>query len=199
MPTTVVSRSGRKGPQLIPLLSLGKLVAVGYWVDFLTATIRKGSASPSACACAPSPPESVQFADGRKATNLDRSPYDPEGQAPDRPVLNQHGGGGGGAAWDMEHWVWPLPPAGPFAFVCAWAEQRHRGVAGRDRRRIDPGSGPACRDLLAPLSGLLKVLHVTLGQPWSAGRRGGRQHLGWSAFAKERMDLADTALDRQRR
>jgi hypothetical protein len=62
----------------------------------------------------------VQFADGRKATNLDRPPYDPEGQEPDRPVLIEHGAGGGGAWWDMEFWVWPVPPAGPFAFVCAW-------------------------------------------------------------------------------
>jgi hypothetical protein len=35
----------------------------------------------------------VQFADGRKATNLDRPPsYDPE-QEPDRPVPLQQGGG----------------------------------------------------------------------------------------------------------
>ena len=76
----------------------------------------------------------VQFADGRKATNLDRPAYDAE-QEPDRPVLNQHGGGGGGSAWDLEHWVWPLPPAGPFAFVCEWP--------GRDivesRAEIDAG------------------------------------------------------------
>jgi hypothetical protein len=78
----------------------------------------------------------VQFADGRKATNLDRPPYDPEGQAPDRPVLNQHGGGGGGATWDMEHWVWPLPPAGPFTFVCAWPS---RGIA-ESRAEIDAAS-----------------------------------------------------------
>ena len=76
----------------------------------------------------------VQFADGRKATNLDRPAYNAE-QEPDRPVLNQHGGGGGGSAWDLEHWVWPLPPAGPFAFVCEWP--------GRDivesRAEIDAG------------------------------------------------------------
>jgi hypothetical protein len=77
----------------------------------------------------------VQFADGRKATNLDRPPYDPGEQAPDRPVLHQHGGGGGGSAWDMEHWVWPLPPAGPFAFVCEWPG---RGIA-ESRAEIDAG------------------------------------------------------------
>jgi hypothetical protein len=77
----------------------------------------------------------VQFADGRKATNLDRPPYDPEGQAPDRPVLHRHSGGGGGSAWDMEHWVWPLPQAGPFAFVCEWPS---RGIA-ESRAEIDTG------------------------------------------------------------
>jgi hypothetical protein len=77
----------------------------------------------------------VQFADGRKATTLDDPPYDPEGQAPDRPVLRQHGGGGGGAAWDIEHWLWPLPPAGSFAFVCAWPG---RGIA-ESRVEIDAG------------------------------------------------------------
>jgi hypothetical protein len=76
----------------------------------------------------------VQFADGRRVTNLDRPPYDPEGQQPDPPVLNQHGGGGG-SAWDIEHWVWPLPPAGPFAFVCEWPG---RAIA-ESRVEIDAG------------------------------------------------------------
>jgi len=76
----------------------------------------------------------VQFADGRKATNLDRPAYDPE-QEPDRPVLFQHGGGGGGSAWDMHYWVWPLPPAGPFAFVCEWPA---RGIT-VSRAEIDAG------------------------------------------------------------
>ena len=75
----------------------------------------------------------VQFADGRKATTLDHPPYDPEGQAPDRPVLREHGGGGGGTAWDMEYWLWPLPPAGPFAFVCEWPA---RGIA-ESRAEVD--------------------------------------------------------------
>jgi hypothetical protein len=77
----------------------------------------------------------VQFADGRKATNLDRPAYDPD-QEPDRPVLHPHGGGGGGSAWDMEHWVWPLPPPGAFAFVCEWPA---RGIA-ESRVEIDAGS-----------------------------------------------------------
>ena len=77
----------------------------------------------------------VQFADGRKATNLDQPADDPE-REPDRPVLSQYGGGGGGSAWDMEYWVWPLPPSGPFAFVCAWPA---RGIA-ESRAEIDAGS-----------------------------------------------------------
>jgi hypothetical protein len=78
----------------------------------------------------------VQFADGRKATTLDRPPYNPEARAPDRPLLRQHGGGGGGAAWDMEYWMWPLPPPGPFAFVCEWSG---RGIA-ESRAEIDAAS-----------------------------------------------------------
>jgi hypothetical protein len=77
----------------------------------------------------------VQFADGRKATNLDPRAHDPD-QEPDRPVLNYHGGGGGGSAWDMEHWVWPLPPPGPFTFVCEWPA---RAIA-ESRAEIDAGS-----------------------------------------------------------
>jgi hypothetical protein len=33
----------------------------------------------------------------------------------------------------MEHWVWPLPPAGSFAFVCEWPG---RGIA-ESRAKID--------------------------------------------------------------
>src|SRR4029453_568644 len=61
----------------------------------------------------------VQFADGRKATNLDPPSYDPEPE-PDRPVLIPHGGGGGGAMGGMGHWGGPLPPAGAVAFVWWW-------------------------------------------------------------------------------
>jgi hypothetical protein len=35
----------------------------------------------------------------------------------------------------MEHWVWPLPPAGPFALVCEWPS---RGI-GETRVEIDAG------------------------------------------------------------
>jgi hypothetical protein len=68
----------------------------------------------------------VQFADGRKATNLDRYPFSPEDEEPENPVLIEGGGvggEGGGGVWDMEYAVRPLPPSGPLAFVCAWPEQ----------------------------------------------------------------------------
>jgi hypothetical protein len=60
----------------------------------------------------------VQYADGRKATTLNHSIGD-EGEATG-PVLIQRGGGGGAKSWDFGFWVWPLPPEGPFAFVCQW-------------------------------------------------------------------------------
>jgi hypothetical protein len=63
----------------------------------------------------------VQFADGAKATNLPR--YDlrhHDDTEPTPPMLTPHGGRDGGRAWDADHWVWPLPPAGPLALVCEW-------------------------------------------------------------------------------
>jgi hypothetical protein len=69
------------------------------------------------------PPEmlrvGVQFADGRKATNVSE---DYGGERPDGPVLNSHGGGGGGGDWHQTMWVWPLPPAGPLVFACEWPQ-----------------------------------------------------------------------------
>src|SRR6266540_618408 len=49
------------------------------------------------------------------------------------------------------------------------------------------------------LSGLPEVLHVTLGQPGRAVRRGGRQHLRGGALAEEGVHLADAPLDGQGR
>jgi hypothetical protein len=71
----------------------------------------------------------VQFADGRKATNLDRYPFSPDNEEPEKPVLIEGGGvggEGGGSVWDMEYAVRPLPPSEPLAFVCAWPG---RGIA----------------------------------------------------------------------
>jgi len=69
----------------------------------------------------------VQFADGRKVTNLDMYPFVPEDLPPDQPVLVEGGGVGSeggrlgqGAFWDLELAVQPLPPPGPLAFACAW-------------------------------------------------------------------------------
>ncbi|HJQ73889.1 MAG TPA: hypothetical protein VJ814_03310, partial [Gaiellaceae bacterium] len=66
----------------------------------------------------------VQFSDGRKATNVDgRMPFGMPGEPdepPEGPVLFPRGGGGGDGRWQQGFWVWPLPPAGPLAFVCEW-------------------------------------------------------------------------------
>jgi hypothetical protein len=77
----------------------------------------------------------IGFADGRKASNLGRRPFT-DGEEPAPPVLTQGGGGGGGQIWDMEQWVWPLPPPGPLAFVCEWPA---RGIV-ESRTEIDARS-----------------------------------------------------------
>lgn len=64
----------------------------------------------------------LRFADGRTATTVDQRPFDlddPE-RAPEAPVMMQQGGGGGGRTWDMDFWVWPLPPAGTLTFAAEW-------------------------------------------------------------------------------
>ena len=67
----------------------------------------------------------IEFADGRKVTNLQPHPHleDESGEPPAGPMLMGGGGGGGGRRWDYRYWVWPLPPAGPLAFVCEWPAQ----------------------------------------------------------------------------
>jgi hypothetical protein len=60
----------------------------------------------------------VQFSDGAKATNVGAFPFSEE--KPEGPVLRPRGGGGAPGGWQFGHWVWPLPPAGPLAFVCDW-------------------------------------------------------------------------------
>jgi hypothetical protein len=63
----------------------------------------------------------IQFSDGRKATNVGRRGFPAPDESPEGPVLWPRGGrGGGGDAWQQSYWVWPLPPEGPLAFVCAW-------------------------------------------------------------------------------
>ena len=78
----------------------------------------------------------LQFADGKKATADQemwrRGPDDP----PKGPLLMPHGGGGGARRWDMNMWLWPLPPPGPLAFVCEWQAE---GIA-LTRREVDAGA-----------------------------------------------------------
>jgi len=63
----------------------------------------------------------VQFSDGAKAINVGAGPaIAPHGEEPQGPVLRWQGGGGGGGRWRQSHWMWPLPPGGPLAFVCEW-------------------------------------------------------------------------------
>jgi hypothetical protein len=77
----------------------------------------------------------VQFANGAKATTLDRHPQIPRDvdDTPAGPLLMRRGGGGGGRNWNNEMWVWPLPPPGTLAFVCDW---RAEGIP-LTRREID--------------------------------------------------------------
>ena len=62
----------------------------------------------------------VEFADGRRATNVD--PWVDGGleRAPDHPVLSGGGCGGSDRSADRDYWLWPLPPAGPLKIVCQW-------------------------------------------------------------------------------
>jgi hypothetical protein len=59
----------------------------------------------------------VEYADGRKATNIGHPPF---GEEPTGPVLMQRGGGGGGRSWSFGYWLWPLPPPGPLRVVIEW-------------------------------------------------------------------------------
>lgn len=72
----------------------------------------------------------VEFADGRRASNLGRMfggtvvampAADNEEPDPSKDIRLVPGGGhGGGRQSRQEFWVWPLPPHGPVAFVCEW-------------------------------------------------------------------------------
>ena len=72
----------------------------------------------------------IRFSDGRESTSS-RSGLQEEVMSyttayaagenppePGGPVIGHVGGGGGGRRWDMNVWVWPLPPDGPLTIGC---------------------------------------------------------------------------------
>jgi hypothetical protein len=61
----------------------------------------------------------VEFADGRKATNLGPRRPPREGPPP-LSLIPQGGGGGGSGSWQTGYWVFPLPPPGPINLAVAW-------------------------------------------------------------------------------
>jgi hypothetical protein len=61
----------------------------------------------------------VQFADGRKATNVG-PPLEYMSEGSSGPMLKSLSGGAGHSMAHASYWVWPLPPSGPLAFVCEW-------------------------------------------------------------------------------
>jgi hypothetical protein len=70
----------------------------------------------------------VGFADGRKATNLDHRRDLDEGPAPDPPTLRLvRWEGYDRLAWEVDMWVWGLPPPEPLTFVCQWPAGQNQG------------------------------------------------------------------------
>lgn len=78
----------------------------------------------------------IEFADGRRVTNIDMPPCAEEPHAgrwpapaelgsrePDHPVLQGGGGSGGERSVDRSYWLWPLPPPGQLRLVCQWLAQ----------------------------------------------------------------------------
>jgi hypothetical protein len=88
----------------------------------------------------PRPPEPVEmtlelgvgFSDGRSSEHRGHRPSSvtmdyyrtiQEGGQPELPagpVISGWNGGGGGKRWDMQYWIWPLPPDGPMTISCEW-------------------------------------------------------------------------------
>ena len=65
----------------------------------------------------------VEFSDGRVATSLDRNWFEPDWQTKPPPSIHLGiTGGGGGAAFDWQMWLWPLPPPGALTFVCEYPQ-----------------------------------------------------------------------------
>ncbi len=62
----------------------------------------------------------VEYADGRTATNLGNGGWPPKQQDDQEPTLMPNGGRGGEFSVDNGFWLSPVPPDGPFTFVCSW-------------------------------------------------------------------------------
>jgi len=62
----------------------------------------------------------VEYADGRTAINTDNRVWPPGQQDEHEPLLMASGGGGGDLSVDQGFWLSPVPPDGPFTFVCSW-------------------------------------------------------------------------------
>ena len=58
---------------------------------------------------------------GRRTSTTARHPV-PRDDPPSL-VMEQGGGGGGDRSWDMNFWVYPLPPEGPVTLVASWLQQ----------------------------------------------------------------------------
>jgi len=57
------------------------------------------------------------------ATSLDRNWFEPDWQTKPPPSIHLGiTGGGGGAAFDWQMWLWPLPPPGALTFVCEYPQ-----------------------------------------------------------------------------
>jgi hypothetical protein len=78
----------------------------------------------------------VGFADGRKATNLERRRDLEGGPPPDPPALRlTRWEGYDLLSQEVDVWVWGLPPPGSLAFVCEWPA---RGIR-ESRMEVDAG------------------------------------------------------------
>jgi hypothetical protein len=59
------------------------------------------------------------LSEGTNWTNLDWRHWRTD-EPPQPPVVMHRGGGGGGDSFNMQYWMWPLPPAGPLTVVSEW-------------------------------------------------------------------------------
>ena len=107
----------------------------------------------------------VAFADGRKASVGHQFFPRPDAE-PDGPLLLPRGGGGGGDEWRMGLWLWPLPPAGPLAFVADWP------AMGAAEKKVTADAG----ELIAASAQALQLWPVEPGAGVVGGAFGG----GWA-------------------